>query len=224
MARQPERPSADATRQSLIEAALDGFGLKGFEGTSTRTIAQAANTNIASIAYHFGGKDGLRRACAEFVVATIRSVAEMAFRQEDEAAFAQLDRVAARERLEAGIEGMARFILTNPRANLVVRFMLREMMHPSVALDIIYAGIIEPTHKRLCRLWAVATGGEPDSEATRLAVFAMMGQVLYFRIGREIVQRRMGWEILGKDEAERVAAVLRSNVAALIEAGEERAP
>jgi len=224
MARQPERPSADTTRQSLIEAAIDGFGRKGYEGTSTRTIAQAANTNIASIAYHFGGKEGLRRACAEFVVATIRSVAEAALRREDEAAFAGLDREAARERLAAGIETMARFILTNPRANLVVRFMLREMIQPSVALDIIYAGIIEPTHKRLCRLWAAATGGEPESEATRLAVFALFGQVLYFRIGREIVQRRMGWETLGKDEAGKVAALLKGNLEALLKASKERAP
>jgi AcrR family transcriptional regulator len=223
MARQPERPASDTTRQALVEAALDGFGVKGFEGTSTRHIAQAAKTNIASIAYHFGGKEGLRRACAEFVVATIRSVAEAVLRPEDEAAFAGLDRAAARQRIAAIIERMAGFILTNPRANLVVRFMLREMIQPSVALDIIYGGIIEPTHKRLCRLWAAATGEEAESETTRLAVFAMMGQVLYFRIGREIVVRRMGWDRLGKDEAQAIAAVLKGNLDALLKAGKERA-
>jgi hypothetical protein len=103
-----------------------------------------------------------------------------------------------------------------------VRFMLREMAQPSVALDIIYGGIIEPTHKRLCRLWAVATGEDAESETTRLAVFAMMGQVLYFRIGREIVVRRMGWDKLGKDEAQAVVGLLRGNLDALLKAGEER--
>ncbi len=222
MARQTERAASDSTRQALVEAALDGFGGKGFEGTSTRKIAEAAKTNIASIAYHFGGKEGLRKACAEFVVATIRSVAEAALRPEDEATFARLGREEARERLAAIIERMAGFILTNPRASLVVRFMLREMIQPSVALDIIYGGIIEPTHKRLCRLWAAATGGEPESEATRLAVFAMMGQVLYFRIGREIVQRRMGWDKIGKDEAQAISRLVAGNLDALLKAGEER--
>jgi hypothetical protein len=158
------------------------------------------------------------------VVATIRTVAEAVLRPEDEAAFAGLTQHQARDRLGAIIERMAAFILTNPRANLVVRFMLREMIQPSVALDIIYGGIIEPTHKRLCRLWAAATGEAPESEGVRLAVFAMMGQVLYFRIGREIVLRRMGWQNLGKDEAGAIVSVLRGNLDALLEAGEERSP
>jgi AcrR family transcriptional regulator len=224
MASVPERPAADATRQALIEAALNGFGEKGYDGTSTRLIAKAAGTNIASIAYHFGGKEGLRRACAEFVVATIRSVAEAVIAREDEAAYARLGAEEAAARLAATVERMAHFILTNPRASLVVRFMLREMIHPSVALDIIYAGIIEPTHRRLCRLWAAATGSEAESEATRLAVFAMVGQVLYFRIAREIVLRRMGWTGLGTDEAAAIAAVLARNLEALIAAERQRRP
>ena len=50
------------------------FGAKGFEATSTREIASAANANIASIAYHFGGKEGLRLACAEMVGQRIQGV------------------------------------------------------------------------------------------------------------------------------------------------------
>ena len=50
----------DATRLALIRAALDLFGAKGFEAASTRDVAAAAGANLASIAYHFGGKEGLR--------------------------------------------------------------------------------------------------------------------------------------------------------------------
>ena len=58
--RTPQNPSAaDATRLALVMAALKLFGRQGFDGTSTREIATAANANIGSIAYHFGGKDGL---------------------------------------------------------------------------------------------------------------------------------------------------------------------
>ena len=69
-------PSArsEATRAALVRAALDLFGARGYEATSTREIAAAAEANIAAIAYHFGGKEGLRLACADFVVATISEV------------------------------------------------------------------------------------------------------------------------------------------------------
>src|ERR1051325_7635965 len=47
------------TRAELIEAALDVFSRIGFEGASTRMIAQAAGANLAAIVYHFGGKEAL---------------------------------------------------------------------------------------------------------------------------------------------------------------------
>ena len=65
---------ADATRTAIVEAAMRGFAEKGFAATGTREIAALAGTNAASIAYHFGGKDGLRLACAEHVVALMGGV------------------------------------------------------------------------------------------------------------------------------------------------------
>src|SRR5262245_38442922 len=70
--------SADQTRIALVHAALSLFGSKGFDGTSTRDIAAMANANIGSIAYHFGGKEGLRAACAEHIVETLRGIAGQA--------------------------------------------------------------------------------------------------------------------------------------------------
>src|SRR5579863_8191936 len=61
----------EATRAALLRAALAQCGAKGFEAASTRAIASAARANLASIAYHFGSKDGLRLACADHVVAMI---------------------------------------------------------------------------------------------------------------------------------------------------------
>src|SRR5689334_16372155 len=77
-------PAAEQTRQALIRAGLRLFGAKGFDGTSTREIAAEANANIGSIAYHFGGKEGLRAACAAFIVETIQSVAAQALKVDAE--------------------------------------------------------------------------------------------------------------------------------------------
>ena len=50
-------PRGEDTRQRLIEAALKIFGESGFEGASTRMLADAAGANLAAIPYHFGSKE-----------------------------------------------------------------------------------------------------------------------------------------------------------------------
>ena len=54
-------------RERLLSVAIERFGESGFEGASTRDIAQAADTAMSSITYHFGGKEGLYLACADFI-------------------------------------------------------------------------------------------------------------------------------------------------------------
>lgn len=48
-----------ATEKALIQAAMQLFASKGFDGTRTLEIAQKAKVNEALIARYFGGKEGL---------------------------------------------------------------------------------------------------------------------------------------------------------------------
>lgn len=205
-----------------MRAALALFGRQGYDGTSTRELANAARANIGSIAYHFGGKEGLRIAAADYVVETIGGVARQAFGGEQGEAVASPD--AAEEQIRLVLDGMVGFMLARPEAGEIVQFVLRELSTPSAALDRIYEGVFEPVHRRLCRLWAAATGEEPESERTRITVFALIGQVVYFRIARPAVTRRMGWSDIGPGEAGKVAAIAKENVAAILAARKGRGP
>lgn len=211
---------SQATREALMKAGIKLFGEHGFDGTSTRALAAAAGANVASIAYHFGGKDGLRRACAEGIARKLGGVIEPVLDQ----AGADPDPETAATILERTAATMTRFILTGPETETMVPFLLREVARPGEVLDIVYEGVMRPVHAHVCALWAAATGGEPESEETKLAVFAAIGQVLYFRIGREIICRRMGWTTMGADEADRVAAVVTGNFRAIIAANRRDRP
>src|SRR5215210_2653869 len=46
-------------KQQIINAAVELFAEKGFEGTSIRDIAAKADVNIAMINYYFGSKEKL---------------------------------------------------------------------------------------------------------------------------------------------------------------------
>jgi AcrR family transcriptional regulator len=214
-ARDAASTQAEQTRAALIRASLKLFGQKGFDGTSTRDIAAAANANIGSIAYHFGGKEGLRLACAGFIVETIQRIAGPAIAAASAPGDGRSGEAAAAAQIDAIVQRMVGFIVAQPEAGEIVQFVIRELSHPTSALDAIYAGVFEPVHRRLCAIWAAATGEEAEAEQTRLRVFAIIGQVVYFRIGREAVLRRMGWTAIGPAEAANIAGVITENVHAI---------
>lgn len=210
--------AADATRTALVMAALSLFGRQGFDGTSTRQIAAAANANIGSIAYHFGSKEGLRLAAVDYIVDTIQAVAAQALGSTTLSQPDPTSPAEAEAQIEAAVERMAGFMIARPEAGEIVQFVLRELSTPTDALDRIYSGVFEPVHRRLCRLWAASTGETAESEHTRITVFMMIGQVVYFRIARAAVVRRMGWPDIGPAEAAKVIAIAKENVAAIIAA------
>lgn len=204
----------EGTRLALIRVGLDLFGRHGFEATSIRQIAQAAGVNSAGIAYHFGGKDGLRRACAEAIVATMRG--RVLGGGALEPLPPDLPPDAALEAILAAVTRVTAFAARAPESEAIARFVLREMMEPTAAFEVLYEGMVGPVHGRLCTLWAAATGMAAEAPETRLAVFAMVGQVLYFRLARPAVMRRMGWQAIGEAEGEAIAGVIRAAVAATV--------
>lgn len=54
------------TKKKIIEAASYLFGIKGFDGTSTREIGRRAGVNISSLNYHFKSKQNLMEEVAFF--------------------------------------------------------------------------------------------------------------------------------------------------------------
>ncbi|MFE8704168.1 forespore capture DNA-binding protein RefZ [Cytobacillus sp. FJAT-54145] len=51
------------SKAAIVEAAITLFNINGFNGTSTRDIANKANVNVANISYHFQNKHGLLEYC-----------------------------------------------------------------------------------------------------------------------------------------------------------------
>ncbi|OWY02068.1 CerR family C-terminal domain-containing protein [Thioclava sp. IC9] len=49
-----------------------------------------------------------------------------------------------------------------------------------------------------------------------LRVFAMSGQVLYFRLGAEIVRRKTGWTEIGESETAQISRVIADNLDAML--------
>lgn len=202
----------EGTRAALIAAGLHLFSQLGYAGASTRAISGMAQTNVASIAYHFGSKEGLRAACAEEVARLLGEAA-------GQAGPLPVGPAQARAAIRSTLTRLAGFVLGGTMPPDAIGFMLRELAEDGPAAELVYARMIEPTHRRLCVLWAVATGLAEESEQVRLAVFALMGQLFYFRSAEGIVRRRMRWRAYGPGEVAKIVDTLTRGIDSALQGG-----
>ncbi|MDX8052331.1 TetR family transcriptional regulator [Lentzea sp. BCCO 10_0798] len=71
------RSASDLTARARVrDAALARFGTDGIAGTSVRAVAADAGVSPALVVHHFGSKEGLRQACDDYVLDSIRSGGE----------------------------------------------------------------------------------------------------------------------------------------------------
>lgn len=212
------RRTAGATRERLIDAGLDAFGLYGFDGASTRDIAARAGVNIAAIPYHFGGKEGLHRAVAQHIVDSIGAnlaplLDAIEMRLQGEA----LSPALARRMLHQALERAADTLLGRPEAARWARFVIREQMDPTASFAVLYGGLMGRAHTLLTALYAAASGRDADAPETIARAFAVIGQLLVFRMARGLVEARLGWHAYGPAEVALVKAILHENLDALLD-------
>lgn len=197
----------DQTRQRLIAAGLLVFGRDGYEGASTRRLASEAGANVAAIAYHFGGKWGLYLAVAHQVArrsgAVVGPLSEQVTAELAAAAPGrpELARIVARV-----IGGLMDGLFTL-REDGRAAFLIREMLAPSEAFDILYEGFLLPLNLMLSALAARALGLAPDEPAAVMRGHLLLGTVMPLIAGRVVIERRLGWSAMTAGHRRQAAAM-----------------
>ena len=62
----------DSKKQRILDATLDLIDEYGFEGITTRKIADRANVNVALINYYFGTKDALINQVVKIILSSLK--------------------------------------------------------------------------------------------------------------------------------------------------------
>jgi len=208
---------SDLAKARLLEAGLSVFAEKGLEGATVREIAGDAGQNIAAIAYYFGNKERLYRAVVEGIAREIRRRMADIIGEID--AFRDRPKKAPREALRL-LKLALRSIylrLTSRTSSLPIgRFIVREQTQPTPGFEILYTQVFRELHERLSFLVATVLGIEPSNEEAILRTHALIGQIWFFAIARETILRRVGWQDLEGENAERVAAIVEEHVEILL--------
>ena len=180
------------SRERLLMSAMRLFAEQGFAKTSTREIALAAGTNIASISYYFGDKAGLYRA----------AFTEPAPRAHDDiAAFTNPDNTL-RESLLAFYSQLLGPLKQGELARMCMRLWYREMLEPTGLWHEKVDNGIRPAHAGLVMLLGRHMGianFDQDDDLSRLA-FCVVGLALQLMLTRDVIDK-IGPQLLDTDAA-----------------------
>lgn len=208
-----EPARSEATRQRLIEAGLMLFSRQGYDAVSTRSLANAAKVNQAAIPYHFQSKEGLYHAVAHRIVEMVRpTLGPVIDAVREHHKEGVVDAGLAREDVVSLVLALLRKIILEPNRYEIGYFMLREQMQPTMAMDIIYDGLVQPLHELLGRLVA-ALRGRPESDPDIIIeVQALYGEAIVFGVHRTTLIRRLGVKALDDAHLQRINRVVREMV------------
>lgn len=183
------------TRDSLLEAGLRLFAVKGLHGAGTRELARAAGANIAAIAFHFGGKEGLYRAVIASVADELSRIHRAALAETGPDAGADAGpgtAEEARQRARRVVGALTLGLLASNRSQWMSLLLQREFIAPTEAFETIYAQAIAPTLDALAELAATATGREPGSLDSQVLAFSLFIVASAFARNRNTFRRFSG--------------------------------
>lgn len=173
----------DATRTRLLEAAGEEFAENGFEAARVRTICRRAGVNLAAVNYHFGDKERLYiEAVLEAHRCGTKLLPEAMFEQKTPA-----------EQLRLFIHHFLENVLAMRRNTWHHALMLREMLRPTSACEVVVRESIRPRFERLLGILRKVCPGAEERRSHALA-FSVIGQCLHYKTARPVSERLVGAE------------------------------
>jgi AcrR family transcriptional regulator len=156
----------DLTATARIrDAAIEQFGQQGFE-VGLRVIAKAAGVSAALVIHHFGSKDGLRKACDDFVAESVRTSKSESIRSSDPASwFAQM----------ADIESFAP----------LMAYLVRSMQAGGELAKVLWRNMIDNAGQYIdegVRAGTIKPSPDPKARARYLAMTGGGGFLLYLQL------------------------------------------
>ncbi len=179
-----QTPECEDTHDRILSAAQKLFADKGFDATSVRDITTEAGCNVASVNYHFGGKDKL-------YLETFRSMLTILRDRRLELMGELMEREPSPS-LEEFVETFA-VIMIEPlvgdsRGRMFLNLVSREMIAPRLPDGVLVSEFFEPMMERAAA--GLTRVGPPLDEASaRMCVMSLVGQLLHCSQGPSPARR-----------------------------------
>jgi AcrR family transcriptional regulator len=208
----------EETRARIIAAAMRLFGEKGYEGASTRDIAAAAGVNAPALQYYFDNKEGVLRACIEYiadlawdsladrVIEAERLIAEGADDETLIEAYCDIQTRAAEFKFKAADQDDWRLFMARQQAGL----------DPDIGFEAVFRRISVRTFAVAAAIIGRVTGQPADNEEVRIRAVALSGQFQVFHVYRRMALRVLDWDEINAERQALVKKVVRDHTRELL--------
>jgi AcrR family transcriptional regulator len=137
---------SEQVRERLLDASEEVMSVEGFDGASVRQITSLAGCNVASVNYHFGGKENLyiemfRRRLREMTAKRKEVIEEI---MSDENGPVTLEKL-----LEVFSHAFLEPLIDEEKGRRFIKLMVREMNTPRLPRQMFHEEVAEPTLRSL---------------------------------------------------------------------------
>jgi AcrR family transcriptional regulator len=203
------------TRDRIIQAAFVVFAEEGYVGASTRRIAAEAGVNPPALQYYFDSKEGLHRACGQFIVDEAMARLGPAFERARTALIGEPQEAV--EALCDLVERLTVLSIAKAEAEGRSRFMGRcEIDDIGPASGVVENGIARPLKKVVIDLVARALSMDPDAPETRLRAMLILSQLNALHTKRGSTLATIGWTTFTNENTDVVKRVFSDHVRRLV--------
>jgi TetR/AcrR family transcriptional regulator, regulator of cefoperazone and chloramphenicol sensitivity len=207
------------TRLRILRTALQVFAAEGYDGASTRTLAQQAGVNLPALQYYFGNKEGLYRAVIDHISDNVESrVGPVTEQIRASMQQGPLPRPQALALLCQMLDAFVALVTdqTSPDWEARALFFARAEIESQAALDSLHKRVLRQIVEPCAMLVGRLTDQPPDAEATVLRTVALIGQVSVFcnRKAHQI----LGWTHLDEARVRVIQDLVREHTQAIFHA------
>ena len=156
------------THDRLLAAAARLFASRGFKDVTVREICRQARANVAAVNYHFGDKAGLYHEVLGKAIGTMQSTTDAA-RQAGQGA-------PPEQKLRAYIREFLHRVVGQSGDGWIHQLMMREMVDPTPALDLIFEEVVRPRLAYVSEMVADILGRGADDEEVLRCVLSIQSQ------------------------------------------------
>ena len=186
------------TKRKILRAAADEFAMKGYHGTTVRDICRRARVNVASINYHFKGKEALYKEMFEYLFKD--SKAHEILNRPWNGDFAEWKTV-----LRGWVSGTLGEILKQDPVDRCKRMIFRrELLNPSEIFPDIYENFMKPRLNSLTEHFRKALPKETEDEDVCIRALSVCADCLFYMHDSILVEMRFPGRKFPEEKLEKI--------------------